>query len=259
MPIHPTAIVDPAAEIDETAEVGPYSIIQGPVRIGAGTRLLSHVHVLGRTTVGENCVIHMGAVIGNEAQDLTFGGNSAGLVVGDRNIFRENVTIHRSTHEEEPTRIGNDCLLMAGSHVGHDSIVGNRVIIANNSMLAGHVHIYDSANISGGCAVHQFTRVGRLAMLRGLAGVSKDVPPFMIAWSINRISSPNVVGMRRASFSREARHEIRAAYKILFRQRSSMDRAVKRVQAMGFGPEVEELVSFIEESKRGVCSRLEEE
>jgi len=256
--IHPTAIVDPKAELDETVEVGPYVIIEGGVRIGARTRIMAHAHINGNTTIGEDNVIHMGAVIGHEPQDIGYDGAPNRLVIGDRNTFREYVSIHRASSPETETRVGSDCFLMGFSHIGHDCHVGDRVIVANYSMLGGHAEVQDGVNISGGCAVHQFTRIGRYAMLQGLSGASKDVPPFMTAMRVNRVSGPNIVGLRRAGFSAQARREIRAASKVLFREGNSVPRALEKLRQGGFGPEVQEMIEFIEKSKRGICSHTGE-
>ena len=253
MPIHPTAIIDPKAEIHETAEIGPYVIIEGNVRIGARTRLMAFVHVNGETTIGEDNIIHMGAVIGHWPQDIHYHGEPRGLVIGNRNTIREHASIHRATKEDIPTRVGDDCFLMGNSHIGHDCQIGSGIIIANNAMLAGHVIVEDRANISGGCAVHQFTRIGRFVMMQGHSGVGKDVPPFMITAGTNRVHSLNIIGLKRAGFSIQARNEIKAAYRILYRQGYSITHAVEELKAGGFGPEVQEIIDFIAKSKRGIC------
>jgi UDP-N-acetylglucosamine acyltransferase len=256
MSIHPTALVDPTAEIHETAEIGPYVVIEKNVRIGAGTRLMPFVHICEGVTIGENNKIHSHAVIGDAPQHLAYDGGPRRTVIGDHNDIREYVTVHRSYAAEGETRIGNRCLLMVNSHVGHDSIIGDNVILTNGALLAGHVTVMDRAIISGNCGVHQFVRIGRFAMMQGLAGVSKDVPPYMImATGMNTVAGINVIGLRRAGFSQEARNQIKQAYRILFRQGNSVPSALAKIKACGFGPEVQEIITFIEGSKRGICTQ----
>src|SRR5215470_10690563 len=159
MPIHPTAIVDRCAAIDPTAEIGPYAIIDGPVVIGAGTRVLSHAVLTGHTTIGRDNVIHVGAVVGHAPQDLSYADTPTGLSIGDRNVIREHAEVHRATSPERPTIIGDDNFLFARSHVAHDCQLGNRILLASGALLAGHVHVDDQAFISGNCVVHQNVRI----------------------------------------------------------------------------------------------------
>jgi UDP-N-acetylglucosamine acyltransferase len=256
MPIHPTAIVSSEAQIHEAADIGPYVVVDGPVRIGARTRVLPYVHLSGDTVIGEDNIIHMGCVIGYEPQDLGYKGESRRLEIGNGNVFREHVTIHRASKADTVTRIGDQCFLMVNCHVGHDCQIGNRVIIANNTMLAGHVVLHDGANISGGCAIHQFTRIGRFVMMQGMSGIGKDVPPFLVALGVNRIGGINVIGLRRAGFTAEARSQIKTAHRILYREGNSVAVALEKLKAGGFGPEVAEMIAFIEGSRRGICRRL---
>jgi UDP-N-acetylglucosamine acyltransferase len=254
--IHPTAIIDPHAELHETVEVGPYVVIEGGVRIGKGTRILAHAYINGETTIGEDNVIHMGATIGHEPQDISYDGSPRRLEIGDRNVFREHVSIHRASKPDKITRVGSDCFLMVGSHVAHDCQVGNHVIMANNALLGGHSVVGDRANLSGGCAVHQFCRVGRLAMIQGCTPMTKDLPPFMIASGLNQVRGLNVIGMRRAGFSAAARSEVKAAFRILYTEGNSLSTSIAKLEAGNFGPEVAELILFLKESKRGVCLRF---
>ncbi|MBN1867678.1 acyl-ACP--UDP-N-acetylglucosamine O-acyltransferase [Candidatus Sumerlaeota bacterium] len=253
MAIHPTAIVDPQAEIHETAEIGPYVVIDGQVRIGARTRLMPYVHVDGETTIGEDNVIHMGAVIGHGAQVLGKDLEPGRLTIGNGNTIREYASIHRSFVEGGCTEIGDRCYIMGFSHVGHDCKLGNEVILVNGALLSGHVEVGDNAFISGNCLVHQFVRIGRRTMFQGRAGVGKDVPPFMMVAGVNNVVGINVIGLRRAGFSAQARKEIRQAYKILCRSGLSVPNALARLREGGFGPEVQEIVDFARDSKRGIC------
>ena len=178
MSIHPTAVVDPRAEIHPDAELGPYAVVDGPAKIGAGTRLLPHAVVMGWTEIGEGNVVHSGAVLGDAPQDLSYHGAKSYLRIGDRNVFREGVQVHRGTAPESTTIIGNDNFFMANSHVAHNCRVGNHIILTNNAVLGGYVEIGDRAFLSASCAVHQFVRVGQIAIMRGMSATSRDVPPF---------------------------------------------------------------------------------
>ncbi|NQU43940.1 acyl-ACP--UDP-N-acetylglucosamine O-acyltransferase [bacterium] len=259
MAIHPTAVVSGGAQIHETAEIGPYVVIDEGVRIGAGTRIGPFVHILGLTTIGQENVIHSHVVIGDRPQHTAYDGRPRRVVIGDRNVIREHVTIHRPYEEEAETRIGNDCFFMVSSHVGHDSIVGDGVIMTNGSMLGGHVTVSERAIISGNASVHQFVRIGRFAMMQGLSGLSKDLPPFCVVRGINNVAGLNTVGLRRAGFSPAARQEIKQAYRILFREGNSIPRALEMLRVAEFGPEVAEMIDFIESSKRGVIAGRGEE
>jgi len=254
MPIHPTAIVDAQAEIDPSAEIGPYAIIEGPCRIGARTRIMSHAVIGKWTEIGEDNIIHFGAVIGHEAQHLAYRGEERWTRIGNRNVFRENVTVHRAHFEGNATTIGDDCMLMACAHVAHDCHIGNRVVMVNNVMIGGHAEIGDSAFFGGGTGVHQFVRVGRLVMTAGLARVTSDVPPFMTVAGMSKIRSLNVVGLRRASIGPEARTAIKHAYRLLYHSGLTIPNALEAIRGNGFSdPEVQYLVDFVAASKRGIC------
>ena len=255
MAIHSTAIVDPKAELHESVEVGPYAIIEGGVRIGAGTRVMAHAYINGETTIGEDNAIHMGAIIGHEPQHAAYDGAPRRTLIGDRNVIREYMTINGSFEDEGTTTVGDDCFLMTSSHIGHDCHVGNKIILANGALVGGHSTIEDGVFLSGNVAVHQFVRIGRPVMIQGGAGVSQDVPPFMIVRSVNAVAGLNVIGMRRAGVTAEARRDIKAAFKIMYRGGNSVTRAVEILKAGGYGAEVGEIVAFIESSKRGVCWR----
>jgi UDP-N-acetylglucosamine acyltransferase len=253
MPIHPTAIIDSHADIHPDADIGPYVVIDGPVRIGRGSRVLAHAVLTGWTEIGEDNVIHMGTVIGHEPQDLTYTGTQTFLRIGHRNIIREHSQMHRGTVEGSATIIGNDNYFMHHSHVAHNCHIGNNTIIAGGALLAGYVQVEDRAFVSGNCVVHQFVRIGTLAMLRGLSRTSRDVPPFCIMDGTHTVRGINIVGLRRAGFSRERIQVLRQAFARLFRQRVNMARAVVELRASPCTPDVDMLLDFIAQSKRGVC------
>lgn len=253
MTIHPTAVVDPRAQIDPSAQVGPYVVIDGPVVVGAGTRVMGHATLLGETTVGRDNVIHPGAVIGDDPQDLSFQGQPTFVRVGDRNVIREHVVIHRATKPDAATVVGDDNFLMSHSHVAHDCRVGNRVILASGALLAGHVEVADQAFVSGNCVVHQFVRIGRLAILRGLSRTSRDVPPFCIMDGTHTVRGINRVGLRRAGFDAQRIRALHRAFVLLFRARRNLRIAVAEVESLPRTADIDELLAFIGSSKRGVC------
>jgi len=254
LPIHPTAIVDPAAELDHSVEVGPYAIIDGPVKIGAGTRIWPHAHVQGHTVIGRDNEIHTGAVVGAAPQHLAYKGAPSGLRIGDRNVFREYVTIHRAYHEGHETVVGDENYLMAAAHIGHDCRVGNNCILANSCMLGGHVLLENNTNLSGNVAAHQFVRVGRLAMVGGGVKIIKDVPPFMLVERWSEVYGLNTVGIRRAGYDLPTRNQIKAAYRVLYRSGLNVPQAVAELEKQfpDVAP-VQELITFIRNSVRGIC------
>lgn len=253
MPIHSTAIIDPRAEIHSEAEIGPYVVIDGAVKVGSGTRVMAYAYLTGWTEIGEDNVIHMGAVIGHEPQDLAYRGWKTHLVIGHRNIIREHTQIHRGTTEGSATVIGDDNFFMHHSHVAHNCQIGNRTIIAGGALLAGYVHVEDQALVSGNCVVHQFVRIGKLALLRGLSRTSRDVPPFCIMDGTHTVRGVNLLGLKRAGYSSERIREIRRAFTRLFRRRINIARAVQELEAEGPSEDVIYLLQFIRNSKRGVC------
>ena len=228
MPIHPTAIISPKAELDSSVEVGPHAIIEEHVKIGAGTRVWANAFITGHTEIGRDNQIHMGAVIGHEPQDLKFDRACRSyLRIGDRNVFREYCTVHRGTEPESATVIGHENFFMGLSHVGHNCVIGNGVVICNCALAAGHVHLGDRAFVSGGVVIHQFTHVGRLAMFSGNARVSMDVPPFLLAAERNEIHAVNLVGLKRAGVPRDAILEIKALFKLFNLSGQNGTQAVK--------------------------------
>ncbi|HTI73052.1 MAG TPA: acyl-ACP--UDP-N-acetylglucosamine O-acyltransferase [Candidatus Limnocylindria bacterium] len=252
--IHPTAVIDPHAEIDEDCLIGPGAVIDAHVRIGAGCRIGPGVYLTGHTTLGPGNCLHAGAVIGDAPQDLKYSGAPTRLRIGANNVFREHVTVHRSNKLEEDTQIGDGNLFMAGSHVGHNCILGNHNVLANGALLAGHVTLADRAFISGNCLVHQFCRVGRLALMQGGSAISKDLPPFCIARGDNGMAGLNTIGLRRAGFDSPTRLALRQLFKVLFRRNERMSAALERARRE-FAHEVcLEQIAFVAASRRGVCA-----
>jgi UDP-N-acetylglucosamine acyltransferase len=252
--IHPTAIIHPEAKLDATAEIGPFAVIDGSVELGAHCVVGPHVYLTGEAKIGAHNKFHAGCVIGDAPQDLKYKNEPTRLRIGDRNVFREHVTVHRSTTLDGETIIGSDNFLMANAHVGHNSRLGDHVIIANGALLGGHAVVQDRAFISGNCLVHQFTRVGTLAIMQGGAGISKDLPPFTIARGDNGICGLNVVGLRRAGFTAEQRLELRKIYHLLFRSGENFRTAIAEARKNFDSPAAKVLLDFVAEAKRGVCS-----
>jgi UDP-N-acetylglucosamine acyltransferase len=253
MPIHPTALIDARAEIDAEADIGPYVVVDGPVQVGPRTRVLAHATLTGWTTIGADNVIHMGAVVGDTPQDLAFSGEESYLRIGDRNVIREHVQIHRGTKPGSATEIGSDNFLMATSHVGHNCRIGNRVIITNGAMLGGYVDVEDQVFVSGNCTVHQFVRIGRLAILRGLSRTSRDVPPFCIMDGTHTVRALNRVGLRRAGFTAVQIRALQNAFVHLFTRAGNLTKAIAALEGEPVSSDVRYLIDFIRASKRGVC------
>lgn len=252
--IHPTAVIDPRAEIHPEAEIGPYVIIDGPVRIGCGTRVMAHAYLTGWTEIGEDNTIHMGAVIGHEPQDTNYNGGKTYLKIGHRNIIREHAEIHRGTMLESSTIVGNDNFIMNHSHIAHNCEVGNQTVIAGGALLAGYVKAEDGAFISGNCVVHQFVRIGKLAMLRGLSRTSRDVPPFCVMDDTHTVKGVNQVGLERAGYSKEEIRQLKKAFSRLFRRKGNLAKAMQELESeTHLSREVVYLLDFIKNSERGVC------
>jgi UDP-N-acetylglucosamine acyltransferase len=253
MPIHATALIDPLAEIHPDADIGPYVVVVGPVRVGPRTRVAAHATLMGGTEIGADNTIHSGAVIGDTPQDLAFNGEETYLRIGDRNVIREHVQIHRGTKPGSATVIGSDNFFMATSHVGHNCSVGDRVIVTNGAMLGGYVEVEDQAIVSGNCTVHQFVRVGRLAILRGLSRASRDVPPFCVMDGTHTVRAINRVGLRRAGFSAAQIRALQNAFTLLFGRARNLRIALAELEGEPVSAEVRYLIDFIRASKRGVC------
>ncbi len=253
MAIHPTAIIEPGAQLGENVTVGAFSFIDRTVQLGDGCSIGHHVTILGHTTLGKGCQVHSGAVLGDLPQDLAYQGGNSYVHIGNNTVIREGVTIHRGTKPETITTIGDNCLLMVNSHIGHNAIVGNQVIITNGSLLAGYVQVGDRVVISGNCLIHQFTRIGRLAMLCGSTATQRDVPPFCMTRSFtNTVLSVNVIGLRRAGFTPAQRLEVKHAFDTLYRSGLSVAEAVAKLEQSPESDITLEFCEFIKSSKR-IC------
>jgi UDP-N-acetylglucosamine acyltransferase len=252
--IHPTAIVHPQARLDPTTEVGPYAVIDGGVEVGPHCRIGPHVYLTGQTRIGSHNDFYAGAVIGEAPQDLKYQGAPTRLRIGDHNVFREHVTVHRSTGVNEETVLGSHNFLMAHCHVGHNCEVGNHVIIANGVLFGGYVRVADRAFLSGNCLVHQFVRVGTLALMQGGSAISKDLPPYTVARGDNRICGLNTVGLRRAGLSPAERLELKGLYRSLFRADLPLRDAVAAARKQFTSAAAVVMLDFLTGSKRGVCA-----
>lgn len=258
--VHPSAIIEPGAQIDPGVLIGAYCVIGPEVSIGAGTVLENHVVIVGSTTVGRNNVIGHHAVIGGPPQLLKDLGPDTGIVIGDDNILRECVTVNTGTTKGGgPTRIGNHCLLMIAAHVAHDCILGDYVELINNVLLAGHIRVEDRAIISGGAALHHFVSVGTLAFVGGLSRIVQDVPPYMLVeGNPSRVRGVNVVGLRRAGVTEENISALKVAHRLLYRRNLSRNQALKRLEAQPLTPEVRHLVDFLHATAQGKQGRARE-
>src|ERR671918_1529188 len=230
MTIHPTAVIDPKAEIDSDVTIGHYVVIEGPVKVKRGSRVMAHACLTGSTEIGADNQIHPGAVLGDAPQDRAYKAEETYLKIGDHNIFREGVQIHRGTATGTATIIGNDNFFMGNSHVGHNCKIGNQNILANGALLGGYVEVGNNVFISGNCVVHQFIRIGDYALMRGLSGTSRDVPPFAIVDWQHTVRGVNVVGLKRAGFDDRRIRAIRNAFRVLFRKGRNLSIALTEVE-----------------------------
>ena len=233
--IHPTASVAREAQLAESVEIGPFCVLTGAVRLGAGVRLIGNVYLNGPVAIGEGTTVYPFACIGFPPQDVKFklGDATAGVIVGQNGLIREHATIHSASNDQTPTTVGDRVFMMVNTHLGHDAKVGNNVVMVNNSAVGGHGQLYDNATLGGGALVHQFCRVGRLAMISGGVAVSVDVPPFCISDERNRIKGINVVGLRRAGFARQHITDVRLAFRDLLRSPMDRDELVAEVLKRG--------------------------
>lgn len=254
--IHPTAVIHPKAKLDSTVQVGPYVVIDEDVEIGARCIIGPHVYMTGVTKIGADNRFHAGCVIGDAPQDLKYDGAPTGLRIGDLNVFREHFTVHRSNKPGEETVIGSNNFIMQHSHVAHNCLMGDHVILAGGALLAGHVVVQDRAFISGNCLVHQFTRVGTLAMMQGGSAISMDLPPFTVASQAlgNCMCGLNIVGLRRAGFTPEQRQELKELYRALFRNGENLRIALFDAQKKYSSATARAFLDFVASAKRGVCS-----
>ncbi len=260
MNVHESVIIEGNVEIPEDVEIGAFTVISGDVKIGKGTKIGNRVTIKGRVSIGENCKIYDGAIIGEEPQHLRYRGEETSVVIGNNVIIREYVTIHRGTALDKGiTVIKDNVMLMAYSHVAHDCVVGEGVIMANCATLGGHVEVGDYAFIGGLSAVHQWARVGAYAMVGGLTGVSLDIPPFTVASGQHaKLYGINTIGLKRRDFPPEVIKVLKKAYKILFVSPLTKEKAIDLVlKEFGDYEEVKMLVDFLKSSKRGVARHVD--
>jgi UDP-N-acetylglucosamine acyltransferase len=254
MNTHPTAIVDKKAEIERDVSIGPHTIIQGKVIIGQGTKIASNVLLDDGTIIGKNCSIHHGTVLGTPPQDLKFSGEKTILKIGDNCIIREYVSINRGTKHRGQTMVGNNCFFMMYTHVAHDCIIGNNVIMANSVNLGGHVEIEEYAIVGGVVPVHQFVRIGAHSIIGGGFRAVQDVCPYAMAAGYPlRIVGLNLVGLKRRAFSQETIHILKQAFKILFRSKFNTTQAIEKIKSeLEPIPEIKHILDFIAKSERGI-------
>jgi len=252
--IAPTARVDPGARIGPQAVIGEYAIVEDDVVIGAFCRLEPYVYVKRWTTLGERNEISAGTVLGTDPLDKNFTGERSYLRIGAGNIIREHYTISRGTQPESVTEIGDGNYIMTSGHIAHNSKVGNNCVIASCALVAGHVEVEDQAFISGGVVIHQYSKIGRLAMIGGNSRVNSDVPPYFLYSDFNVAAKGlNLVGLRRAGFTREEIAALKNAYRILYRSGLKLEDALRRIEAELDTQHTRHLAEFIRSSKRGIC------
>lgn len=252
--VAPTATVDPAAHIGPGTRIGEFCIIEQDVSIGANCQIDPYVYIKRWTRLGEDNEVSAKTVLGTDPLDRSFGGARSYLSIGNGNKIREHYTISRGTKPESETRIGNQNFIMTAGHIAHNCVLGDRIVVTSGAMIAGYVRIDDDAFISGGVLVHQFGSVGRLAMVSGNTRVTKDLPPFLTYSGFEvRPKGLNLVGLRRAHFTRAEIDEIRAAYRLLYRSGLKLQDALKRIESELASEAAREIVSFVRQSKRGIC------
>lgn len=253
MNIHPTAIVSPDAQIGENVTIGPFSVVEPGVILGNNCSLGIHSIVKSGTTLGNNNRIEDSAILGGMPQHTNPPARIGGVVIGNNNVFRENVTIHRSLYENENTTIGNNNFLMVNAHVAHDCVLGNNIILVNNTMLGGHVTVEDRAFLSGGSAVHQFCRIGAFAMIGGQAHLTREVPPFVTVDGLSSlVVGLNKVGLRRAGFTPDEINELKQVYRVLYRSRTTWEETLARLDTEFPGAMPHRVYEFCLEVKRGI-------
>jgi UDP-N-acetylglucosamine acyltransferase len=252
--VHPSAVIGAEVELAAGVEIGPFCLLDGRIRLGSGCRLLGHVTILGDSELGSQNVLHPNAVIGDEPQDIAYTGGRRRVLIGDGNVFREGVTVHRGSEQGDVTIIGGGNFFMQNAHVAHDCRIGNGTMIAGGALLAGWVEVGDGAIVSGNCVVHQFVRLGRYSMMRGLSRTSRDVPPFCLMDGTHTLRSINTIGLRRAGFSPPVIRSLRNAFAALFRGPQNLKIALEKLEQQGpLSAEVVEMVEFIRQSIRGVA------
>jgi UDP-N-acetylglucosamine acyltransferase len=252
--IHPTAIVDPKAEIGDDVEIGPYAIIESAVKIGNGTKIGPHAIISSGATLGKNCKVFAGAVIATQPQDLKFKDEKTFVVIGDNTVIREYATVNRGTTHSYYTHVGDNCLLMAYSHIAHDCQIGNNVVIANAVNMAGHIVIGNHVGIGGMTAIHQFVHIGDHCFIGGGLRVSNDVPPFILAMGEPiTFGGLNKVGLKRRGFSDETLSALKKAYHIIYRESLTIVQAIQKIEStFEIIPEVQSLLDFLKGCERGI-------
>ena len=252
--IHPTAIVDADSIIGDNVEIGAFSIVEKNVKIGDNTKVSSNVLIKEYSSIGSDCKIFKGAVVGEVPMDLKFEGEESSLEVGDRTTVREFCTLHRGTKDKKITKIGSDCLLMSYSHVAHDVIIGDNVIVSISVNIAGHAEVDDYAIIGGCTPVHQFCKIGKHAFIGGGRLILQDVPPYILATGEPlKYAGVNSVGLRRRKFSLNARTQIKKAYSLIYQSKLNLSQAIKQIKSdFDDSPEIKTILEFIERSDRGL-------
>jgi UDP-N-acetylglucosamine acyltransferase len=256
-----TACVDPRADLADDVEIGPYCVIGPDVKVGRGTRLIAHVFVSGKTSIGAYNVIHPFAVLGGEPQDLSYQGTATRVEIGDHNTIRESVTINRGSEKEAGlTRIGSHNYLMAAAHIAHDCLLGDHITIANGSLMAGHVHVESHANISGGVAVHHFVTIGGYSFVGGQSRIVHDVPRYMLVdGNPSRVRCINVVGLKRKGIGSRGIESLHEAHRLVFRAKMSVRHAAEILESHGhMTPEVQGLLEFLHTQQEGKHGRARE-
>ncbi len=256
MKIHPTAIIDPGARLGENVEVGAYALIGDQVVVGDDCTIQAHAILTDRVTLGARNLVGFGAVLGSAPQDHAHGSEiSSEVIVGNDNVFREYVTIHRGTADGSATRVGSKNLLMGGVHLGHNARIGDGNVVANNCLLAGYVHLGDDTVLGGGSVFHQHLRVGDMVMIRGGTAWSKDIPPFTVGKIINTVCGINAVGMRRKGIESDDRAAVKRAYQLLYRSGLNVSQALEKAGASDWGEAATRFLNFVaEKSPRGLCN-----
>ena len=250
--IHPAAIISPQAEIAADVEIGPFCVVEAGARIESGCRLVAHVSVRTGTTLGRDSTVYEGAVLGGLPQIANLTNTPGGVVIGQRNVLREHITVHRAMLEANNTTIGDDCLLMVGAHVAHDCHVGNQVVLTNGAMLGGHVEVGDRACLGGNSAVHQFCRIGRLVMVGSCTKVVQDIPPFMLTSGATAlIVGLNKVGLRRAGLGRQEILDLKDAYRLIYRQGLSFRETIAALEEEFPKGAAAEFAEFFQGGERG--------
>lgn len=253
--IDPKASIGKNVELGSDNSIGPNVIIEDGVKIGSGNKIFPNAYLARGTTLGNGNEIHMGAIIGHTPQDLAYQNEVTFTILGNQNVIREYVTIHRGTKAGSSTILGNQNFLMANVHIAHNCTIGNNVIMVNLASLTGHCIVEDRAFISGMTGFHQFSRIGTLAMVSALSAVNKDIPPYMLCGGRpGVIQGINVVGMRRSGISLTVRTEIKESYRLLFRSGLNVSQALTEIEKSFHSSEVKHLIQFIRDSKRGICA-----